>query len=80
MVLWWLVFLIMLPFAYKKGEQDTVKIKGADPGAPQKPALKRTFFLTCLITLFIFLLVYAIIEFHLFQWTDIPFFSNTEGY
>jgi len=48
LILWWLVFLVILPFGI---ERDQVVMFGNDPGAPKKSLVKKKAIISSFVTL-----------------------------
>lgn len=62
LVWWWIAFLAVLPVGVKgRWESDDDGVKGAEPGAPTAPELKRKLKLATLITLILWVLTVGVI-------------------
>ena len=62
LILWWCVFFAVLPHGVKsRWEEKDDGVKGADPGAPVTPDLKRKLLLTTGIAFGVWVLVAAVI-------------------
>lgn len=61
-IVWWSVFFAILPMGVRgRWEADPDGVKGAEPGAPVEPNLKKKAILTSLISAGIWAVVVAII-------------------
>ena len=61
-LLWWSVFFAVLPWGVRgRWESPEDGVRGADPGAPQAPALKKKIKQTSLIALGLWVITCAII-------------------
>ena len=61
-IVWWTVFFAVLPFGVRsRWEADDDTVKGADPGAPVKPDLKRKALWTTVISIVLSAIIIAII-------------------
>ncbi len=61
-LLWWLTFFAVLPMGVQgRWESDDDEVKGADPGAPMTPDIKKKLKLTTLISLGLWMIVTAVI-------------------
>ena len=70
-ILWWVVFLAVLPRGVEgRWEAPDDGIKGADPGAPVKPDLKRKAWLTTKITFVFWAITIVIILSGIFDFRD----------
>ena len=66
LVVWWLVFLMTLPFGVRPNEGD---VPGADPGAPAQPHLLAKVLVTTVVSAFVtwgvaWFLTSGYLEFH----------------
>jgi predicted secreted protein len=66
LVVWWLVFLMALPFGVRPNEGD---VPGADPGAPAQPHLLAKVLATTVVSVFVtwgvaWFLTSGYVEFH----------------
>jgi len=59
-VIWWICLFLFLPTNIKK--QRSVK-KGNDPGAPEKPELKKKFFLNSIFSFLVLIIIIIIKNF-----------------
>lgn len=70
-ILWWLVFFAVLPFGVVgRWESADDGVKGADPGAPTTPDLKKKALATTGIAGVLFLLVFAVVSSGLIDFRD----------
>ena len=61
-IVWWTVFFAVLPFGVRgRWESEDDEVKGADPGAPVKPDLKRKIIWTTGISFALSAVIIAII-------------------
>lgn len=61
-IVWWVVFFAVLPWGVtSRWEAEDDGVKGAEPGAPTTPDLKRKAILTSIIALVIWAIIAAII-------------------
>jgi predicted secreted protein len=67
-IIWWVVFLLMLPIGYIP--QDFVE-KGHASSAPKTFNFKRKAFFTTVVSCFIFTLLYGLIVSNFFSFRDI---------
>ncbi len=56
-VIWWISLFLFLPLNIKK--QKIIE-KGNDPGAPDKPELKKKFFLNSIFSLLVLIIIIII--------------------
>lgn len=68
---WWLVFFAVLPFGVKaRWESDDDGVRGAEPGAPSAPMLKKKLLQTSLIALGFWIVTILIIISGIFDFRD----------
>ncbi len=68
---WWLIFFAVLPLGIKgRWESPDDGVKGADPGAPANPDLKRKVKLTSLIALGFTVVTIIIIVSGIFKYSE----------
>ncbi len=66
LTIWWTVLFMVLPFGViSHAEAGIDKGDGGDPGAPVDPKLKSKFLITTAITAVLFVILWAILTFHL---------------
>ena len=67
-IIWWVAIFAVLPWGVK---QPTVQDKGIMPGTPMQPNMKKVVLTTTLLSIVLWLLVYALVQ------SDIISFSKT---
>jgi predicted secreted protein len=71
LLVWWCVFFAVLPMGVKgRWEGGDDGVKGADPGAPVQPQLKRKFVLTTTISTGLSAIIIAIVASGLVDFRD----------
>ncbi len=60
LVIWWVSLFLFLPLNIKS--QKNVK-KGNDPGAPEKPEIRKKFLITTLFSTFLWIIIFIIMKF-----------------
>ncbi|MGE3770759.1 MAG: DUF1467 family protein [Bdellovibrionales bacterium] len=58
-IVWWVVIFTILPLGVRRNDRS---VPGTDAGAPQTPDLGRKFAITTVITVVIWLVIYAVVE------------------
>lgn len=58
-LIWWVVFFMTLPMRIKRNDGD---VGGVPAGAPEKPYIKFKLLLTTAVTIFLWVVFYALIE------------------
>ena len=61
-ILWWIVFFSLLPIDVNRIKEK--KIDGEDPGSPENPKMLKKFIYTTVISLFIFLIIYYLVQYN----------------
>ena len=61
-ILWWIVFFSLLPIDVNRNKEK--KIDGEDPGSPENPKILKKFIYTTIISLFIFLIIYYLVQYN----------------
>jgi predicted secreted protein len=70
-LVWWCVFFALLPMGIKgRWESEADNVKGADPGAPSDPDLRKKALLTTAISAPIAAIVIAIVWSGIFNFRD----------
>ena len=73
LTVWWTVLFVVLPLGTQThAEAGLDKGDGGDPGAPVDPKLKRKFFTTTWVSLIVFAVIWAIVQFHLIPLPSLP--------
>ncbi|MBH43553.1 MAG: hypothetical protein CMP25_02055 [Rickettsiales bacterium] len=60
LVIWWISLFLFLPLNIKS--QKNIK-KGNDPGAPEKPEIKKKFFITSIFSTFVWIIIFIIMKY-----------------
>ena len=60
LVIWWVSLFLFLPLNIKN--QKNVK-KGNDPGAPEKPEIRKKFLTTTIFSIFVWIVIFVIMKF-----------------
>ncbi len=61
-IVWWAVFFAVLPWGVKgRWESEDDGVEGAEPGAPEKPDIKRKMLITTAIAFGLWLAIVAVI-------------------
>lgn len=61
-VIWWLVFLMALPFGVKSQSEDGQVEEGTEPGAPMRPLIWKKMLVTTGVSVLAWGLVYIAID------------------
>ena len=61
-VIWWLVFLMALPFGVRSQSEDGDVEEGTEPGAPLKPLIVKKMLATTGVSILVWVLVYFAID------------------
>ena len=68
LILWWVILFMVLPFGVNRVSNPE---EGHDPGAPERPQLVRKLLVTTGITVFVFSIIFAIVNSGLFSLRDL---------
>ncbi len=60
LVIWWISLFLFLPLNIKN--QKNVK-KGNDPGAPEKPEIRKKFLTTTIFSIFVWIVIFVIMKY-----------------
>tara|TARA_B100000989_G_scaffold242537_1_gene189489 strand:+ start:663 stop:875 length:213 start_codon:yes stop_codon:yes gene_type:complete len=60
LVIWWVSLFLFLPLNIKS--QKNIK-KGNDPGAPEKPEIRKKFFITTIFSSFVWIIIFIIMKY-----------------
>lgn len=66
-LIWWTVIFIMLPIGNKQPEQAKA---GMAYGAPRNPNIKKKFIATTIITILLWFVVYALMEYKIIDFRE----------
>ena len=67
-LIWWIIFFSILPVGIQSNkEKFKENIEGIDPGAPKNPRIAKKFLITTIITSIIFIVIYYLVRFNLFN-------------
>jgi predicted secreted protein len=66
-VVWWIVLFAVLPFGVRTQEEAGDVVAGTPPSAPAKFSLLRVVVINTIVAFIVFALIWAIIEFDLFD-------------
>ena len=67
-LIWWVIFFSVLPVGIQsKKEKFIERVDGIDPGAPNNPKIGKKFLITTIITSIIFIVIYYLVNFNLFN-------------
>ena len=77
-IIWWLVFIAVLPFGVKTQAEQGEVIPGTVESAPAAPAIFKKFIVTTIVSAIVFAGVYAVIVYRLIELDDIPFLPGFE--
>ncbi len=72
--IWWTTIFAVLPFGIRTQRESGSVVPGSEPGAPARVHLGRISLITTAISIPLWLLVYATIE---YQWIDMDRWTNT---
>ena len=75
-VIWFLMFLIVIPFKIKTQGDIGVVLKGTQAGAPEVHDLRRKAIITTGLSLILWLLITILIVFEIVTIEDIDFFGR----
>ena len=59
-MIWWVSLFLFLPLNIKS--QKNVK-KGNDPGAPEKPEIRKKFLTTTIFSIFVWIVIFVIMKY-----------------
>lgn len=80
LITWWIVLFMTLPLGVRSQAEHGEMVAGTDPGAPVLPDLKRKAWLTTVITSYVWLALFVLIEFQPIPLDAIPFLPDPEGF
>lgn len=80
LITWWIVLFMTLPLGVRSQAEHGEMVTGTDPGAPVLPDLKRKAWLTTVITSYVWLALFVLIEFQPIPLDAIPFLPDPEGF
>ena len=60
LVIWWISLFLFLPLNIKN--QKNVK-KGNDPGAPEKPEIRKKFLTTTIFSIFVWIVIFIVMKY-----------------
>ena len=60
LVIWWISLFLFLPLNIKN--QKNVK-KGNDPGAPERPEIRKKFLTTTIFSIFVWIVIFVIMKY-----------------
>ena len=60
LVIWWISLFLFLPLNIKN--QKNVK-KGNDPGAPEKPEIRKKFLTTTIFSFFVWIVIFIVMKY-----------------
>ena len=60
LVIWWISLFLFLPLNIKN--QKNVK-KGNDPGAPEKPEIRKKFLTTTIFSIFVWMVIFIVMKY-----------------
>ena len=66
-VVWWIVLFAVLPFGVRTQEEAGDVVAGTPPSAPAKFSLLRVVIINTIVAFIVFLFIWAVIEFDLFD-------------
>ncbi|RAK52907.1 DUF1467 family protein [Phenylobacterium deserti] len=70
---WWTVLFAVLPWGVQSHHDAGINLgDGGDPGAPVNPNLKRKFITTTWVSGIVWVLIWAVIHFHLITLPSLP--------
>ncbi|WP_091739430.1 DUF1467 family protein [Phenylobacterium immobile] len=76
LTVWWTVLFVVLPLGtVTHAEADIRLTDGSDPGSPVNPNLKKKFITTTWVSALVWLMIWAVIHFHLINLSDLPWRS-----
>ena len=67
LITWWVAIFAVLPFSAKQPE---VQDKGIMPGTPMQPDMKKVVIRTTILTIILWLMIYALVESNLISFAD----------
>lgn len=72
LTVWWTVLFVILPLGtVTHAEAGIDTSDGTDPGSPVNPNLKRKFITTTWVSAIVWLMIFAVIHFHLINLSDL---------
>lgn len=66
-LIWWVLLFTVLPMGVEKHEEEG---RGFDPGAPQKPDLKKKLVLNTIISAGVLFVIWVLVEVGVIRWWD----------
>lgn len=77
LLVWWMTLFTVLPLWVKRSETHEADI---DSGAPENSHIKRKFILTSILSVFIWIIIYILIEMKLIDFHAISMMMFEEDY
>lgn len=77
-IVWWIVFIAVLPFGVKTQSEQGEVIPGTVESAPVAPAIFKKFIITTIVSAFVFSIIYSVLVYELIALDDIPFLPGFE--
>ena len=77
-IVWWIVFIAVLPFGVETQAEQGRVIPGTVESAPVAPAIFKKFIITTIVSALVFAVIYFVLVYELITLDNIPFLPGFE--